>query len=58
MTKSVGPRVPDGSVEGTGTRLIKAGPNGTAECRVGITYEPGSVELAMSAELAGFQEEH
>jgi two-component sensor histidine kinase/PAS domain-containing protein len=53
-----GPRVKPPETESSGTRLIKAGLAGTADCKVQLIYAPEGFNLILSAELAGFQQEH
>lgn len=59
MWKEIGgPPVAAPASAGSGTRLINTGLNGAADCKVDLAYEPDGVRLRLSAELAGFQQEH
>ncbi|WP_337269704.1 PAS domain-containing sensor histidine kinase [Oryzifoliimicrobium ureilyticus] len=53
-----GPPVSRPEKEGTGSRLIRAGLNGTADCQLSIDYEADGLRFSISADLAGFQKEH
>ncbi|WP_210252959.1 PAS domain-containing sensor histidine kinase [Rhizobium sp. 18065] len=55
--ESGGPQVVSPGSESSGTRLIRAGLDGTADCKVDVTYAPEGFNLIISAELAGFQQE-
>lgn len=56
--ESGGPPVIHPGTESSGTRLIRAGLAGTADCKVDFTYAPEGFNLIISAELAGFQQEN
>ncbi|UJW74585.1 sensor histidine kinase [Rhizobium sp. SL42] len=56
--ESGGPPVIHPGTESSGTRLIRAGLAGTADCKVDFTYAPEGFNLIISTELAGFQQEH
>ncbi len=53
-----GPPVAQPVSESSGTRLIKAGLAGTADCRIELVYAPEGFHFSLSAELDGFQQEH
>jgi two-component sensor histidine kinase/PAS domain-containing protein len=53
-----GPPVSKPVKEGTGSRLVRAGLNGTADCQLSVDYEPDGLHFSVSADLAGFQQEH
>lgn len=53
-----GPPVSKPEKEGTGSRLIRAGLNGTADCQLSIGYEADGLRFSISADLTGFQKEH
>ncbi|TDK31236.1 hypothetical protein E2F50_20000 [Rhizobium deserti] len=56
--ESGGPPVEVPSIEGSGSRLIKAGLAGAADNRVEIYYEPAGLRCVVSADLSSFQQEH
>ncbi len=53
-----GPPVAPANVDGTGRRLINAGLNGAGDGKLSYDYEPDGIRFSISADLAGFQQEH
>lgn len=56
--ESGGPPVSQPVSESSGTRLIRAGLAGTADCKIDFLYAPQGFEFSLSADLDGFQLEH
>jgi two-component sensor histidine kinase/PAS domain-containing protein len=57
-TERDGPPVAAPASNGSGTRLISAGLNGTTDGRVAIDYDVQGVRCTISADLESFQKEH
>ncbi|THV12431.1 PAS domain-containing sensor histidine kinase [Rhizobium rhizophilum] len=53
-----GPTVAYPIVEGSGSRLIRAGLAGAADSKVEIDYDPAGLRCVVSADLSSFQKEH
>ncbi len=57
-TETGGPPAHEPRNAGSGMRLVNAGLNGTADCKVTFSFEPQGLVFVIDADLDGFQREH